>query len=128
MKRNETRFWSTCKRLKTGGQGRNRTADASLFRADILQTQVRLMPAQPNWTLSCEALVRSGDESNAGGCGQVQAPPQLDHRANYESLLDALVPWLAGEFQPADGICFPKVDARPKPVVIIIAGLEWIAA
>src|SRR5260370_32243929 len=33
----QTAVWSTCKSLKTGGQGRNRTADASLFRAGLVQ-------------------------------------------------------------------------------------------
>src|SRR6266567_4461271 len=37
----QTAVWSTCKSLKTGGQGRNRTADASLFRAALYRCQSR---------------------------------------------------------------------------------------
>ena len=77
---------------------------------------------------SHKALVGSGDEFNVGCCGEVQAPAQFDHGANDERLLDVPPAWLSGKFQAAQGIGLPKVDTRPKPVVIVIAGLEGFAA
>ena len=48
MKRNEPEFWLRCKLLKNGGQGRNRTADASLFRAEVFQSyHVELKDLRP---------------------------------------------------------------------------------
>ena len=48
--------------------------------------------------------------------------------SNDERLLDVPPAWLSGKFQAAQGIGLPKVDTRPKPVVIVIAGLEGFAA
>ena len=67
-------------------------------------------------------------DSRAGR--QVQAKAKRDYRADNERCLDERKPTalcFAGEVQATHRIRFPKINSRPKPVVIVLARFERLA-
>ena len=77
-----------------------------------------------------EAGVSVLDARNPLGGGQIEAESKLNYRSNYERLFDPrpfAARSLAREIQTAEGICFPKVNARSQPIVFVLTWLERFA-
>ncbi len=66
--------------------------------------------------------MRSAQQFNILACDKVKAIAQVNNGANYGGMLIVSPPrFFFSPFHSAKWVRFPKIRARPKPIVILVA-------